>query len=393
MYRVKFFSRMQKNTGLKEYFPTSAKQTDLDDDEEEERQRRETQARFFSGNYVGEKANGNEFHTDDGFHDNYVIKQSLQIINIWEKSYSNPRLQFDITNTIVSRNDHFEINPVVITRCFSYSCCITFVVKYGRKVNSEFSFGIVDMEKYAFDFNLSDAIGKMQYSWGISEEMTSSAKFRSQGKPIKKIPLLKNNDKVGIYLDLNSNGRYDGKCYFFINDRLIIMIDDLTCDVNYGIAAILPPHYALEILSGVNIDVEKLVTVDMEEKVESENDQTKESSNCLPRHDEMSSSIPISRPIAMQEDASKPTPAPAFFPSSKNILAPPPTNLISTTISSVAGSSGLDCCICLSANKSVLFLPCKHICVCEDCGLTRSPPLTNCPVCRETIRSKTKVFL
>ncbi len=387
---------MQKNTGSKEYFPTSAKRTHLDDDEEEERQKREAQARFFSGNYVGVKTDGTVFHTDDEFHNNYVIKQSLQIINIWEKSYSNPRLQFDMTNTIVSRNDHFEINPVVMTRCFSYSCCISFVVKYGRKLNSEFSFGIVDMEKYAFDFNLSDAIGKMQHTWGISEEMTSVAKFRSQGISIKTLPVLKNNDKVGIYLDLNSNGRYDGKCYFFINDRLIIMIDDLTCDVNYGIAAILPPHYALEILPGVNIDVEKLLTVDMEDNVESDNVETKESRNCLPRQDEMPSSISISRseiPKAVHVDASTPTPVPAFFPSSKNILAPPPTNLISTTLSSVAGSSGLDCCICLSANKCVLFLPCKHICVCEDCGLTRLPPLTNCPVCRETIRSKTKVFL
>jgi hypothetical protein len=45
-----------------------------------------------------------------------------------------------------------------------------------------------------------------------------------------------------------------------------------------------------------------------------------------------------------------------------------------------------NCIVCLDERKSVLFLPCKHICVCEACArkLTRARP-ASCPLCRAPI--------
>jgi hypothetical protein len=385
-----------------------------DSDEEEERERRQAQAKFNKNDSEGDNSIRNNFRDigiplhchsnsknensdDDDFEKtNFIIKQSLQIINIWEKSYSNPRLQFDITNKIVSRQDHYEINPVVVTRCFSYSCCITFIVKYSRKINNEFSFGIIDMDKYAYDFNLSDVIGKLPNTWGVHEDTISMAKLRLQGKPVKNLSIIRNQDKVSIIFDLNSSNRYEGKCYFLINDRLVHCIQNLTCDVNYGVAAILPPQYALEIIPNRVVDMESMITDSLEQHSDCKEEEKVlfSTNSCLeedPRRESKDHRSTV--PDQVEKHNAKPTPVPAFFPSSKNVLAPPSSNIISSSKTNTHSSSGLECCVCLSANKCVLFLPCKHICVCEECGILRSPPITHCPVCREIIKSKTKVFL
>jgi len=57
--------------------------------------------------------------------------------------------------------------------------------------------------------------------------------------------------------------------------------------------------------------------------------------------------------------------------------------------SSGTGDAGDTCCVCLDAAATVLFLPCAHTCVCEQCHA----PLTSCPLCRRTItRHMVEVF-
>lgn len=48
------------------------------------------------------------------------------------------------------------------------------------------------------------------------------------------------------------------------------------------------------------------------------------------------------------------------------------------------------CVICQSTQKSILFLPCKHICTCEVCS---NKSLVSCPLCRSQISEKMKVFV
>ena len=44
--------------------------------------------------------------------------------------------------------------------------------------------------------------------------------------------------------------------------------------------------------------------------------------------------------------------------------------------------------------KTMLLLPCRHICLCEDCSDNfRSGRLDNCPVCRHTIVDILRVYI
>jgi hypothetical protein len=50
------------------------------------------------------------------------------------------------------------------------------------------------------------------------------------------------------------------------------------------------------------------------------------------------------------------------------------------------------CCICLSSPKTILILPCKHLCLCEDCSENCNRG-NNCPICRSIITDKMKIYL
>jgi len=49
------------------------------------------------------------------------------------------------------------------------------------------------------------------------------------------------------------------------------------------------------------------------------------------------------------------------------------------------------CIICMENIKSTVLLPCKHLCVCEECSL--NPQLVACPICRDKIIDKLKVYM
>jgi len=51
--------------------------------------------------------------------------------------------------------------------------------------------------------------------------------------------------------------------------------------------------------------------------------------------------------------------------------------------------NGGKCVICWEEAKSVLFLPCKHLCSCKPC----SEKTEECPLCRGTIQEKTQVYV
>ena len=49
------------------------------------------------------------------------------------------------------------------------------------------------------------------------------------------------------------------------------------------------------------------------------------------------------------------------------------------------------CSICYEHDRTVVFLPCKHLCCCANCG--KVDVTLNCPICREDINSRMKIFL
>jgi hypothetical protein len=48
------------------------------------------------------------------------------------------------------------------------------------------------------------------------------------------------------------------------------------------------------------------------------------------------------------------------------------------------------CVLCLKHEKNIALLPCGHVCICEPCS--QHQILEECPMCRENIAGRTKVF-
>ena len=48
------------------------------------------------------------------------------------------------------------------------------------------------------------------------------------------------------------------------------------------------------------------------------------------------------------------------------------------------------CVVCQLSQKTILLLPCRHLCLCAGCSLR--PELKNCPLCRQLVEDKFKVF-
>ncbi len=57
-----------------------------------------------------------------------------------------------------------------------------------------------------------------------------------------------------------------------------------------------------------------------------------------------------------------------------------------TIYNNMIWSSRDECCICLNNRSNILFLPCNHIYMCQDCINLQN--FTNCPICQEAIYSK-----
>jgi len=51
------------------------------------------------------------------------------------------------------------------------------------------------------------------------------------------------------------------------------------------------------------------------------------------------------------------------------------------------------CCICLVTDKDALFLPCRHICCCYECGQEQKNSTALCPLCRNRVTDIMKVFI
>jgi hypothetical protein len=52
------------------------------------------------------------------------------------------------------------------------------------------------------------------------------------------------------------------------------------------------------------------------------------------------------------------------------------------------------CCVCRDNVKTVLLLPCKHLCLCEECSENiASRRMTSCPVCRQTVNDVLRVYI
>ena len=55
--------------------------------------------------------------------------------------------------------------------------------------------------------------------------------------------------------------------------------------------------------------------------------------------------------------------------------------VVKTSVEKVFGDKNDECCVCLGNEVGVIFAPCGHYAVCEDCG----PRMDKCPLCRQVV--------
>ena len=51
-------------------------------------------------------------------------------------------------------------------------------------------------------------------------------------------------------------------------------------------------------------------------------------------------------------------------------------------------SLALECCVCADARPSVLYLPCKHLAVCDECDGQLEERGQSCPMCQTEVKQR-----
>ena len=73
-----------------------------------------------------------------------------------------------------------------------------------------------------------------------------------------------------------------------------------------------------------------------------------------------------------------------------------PASNCTAALAPAADADATLCVVCICERKEMLLLPCKHVCLCEDCVgsiMQQQKPLQLCPLCRTPIESNIKVFV
>lgn len=300
-----------------------------------------------------------------------------------------------------SRRDHFEFFPVVLAPCLSWTCLATVKLSFEGELR-DFSLGLLLLQEYSYDMNLADSVGKLSSSWGIVQNSSREpAAIWSNGKQTHVLNRpIRSGDCISFYLDLNDG--HSGSLHVFLNHRLLHSIGQLDCEQRYGMACTMASNSSVSILrdSSIRQTVEDALA-EGSSAMEDEDQQMEAVS--VKVH---AAPLPIDRTSLRVEDeavevllsapsSSSAAPVPAFF------RAPPCPSLLASRPAvrkDADASSSLECCICLSAARCMLFMPCKHLCACEACGADHQPdsgrkPLEHCPMCRLRIKSRIKVYL
>lgn len=71
------------------------------------------------------------------------------------------------------------------------------------------------------------------------------------------------------------------------------------------------------------------------------------------------------------------------------------THTSTTTSTTARGTLMYDshCIICMDNLKTVLLIPCRHLCLCSTCAINSYSYQHKCPICRVSIKQKINVFM
>ena len=96
-----------------------------------------------------------------------------------------------------------------------------------------------------------------------------------------------------------------------------------------------------------------------------------------------------SAPKTLDDECSTPA-APSITVTVPSPVAPtaPPLSEPQTEAEAEEIDENEECCICMDKRRSIVFLPCGHVCVCNTCA----KDLIQCPLCRVQIQQKIIIY-
>ena len=65
--------------------------------------------------------------------------------------------------------------------------------------------------------------------------------------------------------------------------------------------------------------------------------------------------------------------------------------IVSAAAATTSAITGRTCSICTTREVNLLFLPCRHLACCSECGM--NPTVNSCHICRETISERIVVYM
>lgn len=62
-------------------------------------------------------------------------------------------------------------------------------------------------------------------------------------------------------------------------------------------------------------------------------------------------------------------------------------NKSQSTVAPAEDGDGRECVICMSNERDTTVLPCRHMCMCQECAAALKTQTNKCPICRMEIES------
>uniref|UniRef100_A0A8C4F0V2 RING-type domain-containing protein n=1 Tax=Dicentrarchus labrax TaxID=13489 RepID=A0A8C4F0V2_DICLA len=103
------------------------------------------------------------------------------------------------------------------------------------------------------------------------------------------------------------------------------------------------------------------------------------------------SNSPFQHQLSYLSTQAPPPASPPLLPNISQIPSPPLTPGTPVTPSApspVEGPGSSECVVCMESGSQVIFLPCGHVCCCQVC----SDALQNCPLCRNNISQRIRLY-
>jgi hypothetical protein len=347
--------------------------------------------------------------TDDD--SNYLLEglsseSSLHIRNKWDPGISSVFLQFSHSNLSVHRDNLLGCYPSALLECGSCYAAVTMHMERAPRRDNYLSFGIAVYDRIP-SAELGACLGKIPFTWGIVDRRNNlqPSEIWAEGHIVQKYrPLQEGDDIVMIY-----DGRISiGACKLFLNNSLVYTFGPLDAKMDYVFGCTVCPDHAVTILDrGIEA---------LDDRAEADEDGMDRHNHTIVYGTNNSTSSSRNERTAESPQTRRPTdqpPVPELFPRDMRLLGqtekkkgPRPENRCvdppkaPPSITEEENAASKLCCICLENPKCVVLLPCKHLCVCETCGgegvgvaKKVEPTLKNCPMCRESIKQRLKVFL